>query len=210
MSIAENSYQKVAGNYKNTYLYNGKELQKDFDFEWYDYGARFYDVQVGRFHSVDPLAEKYYSMSPYNYTLGNPIKYIDPNGKEVYTGQRAQIEFARLQAQSKANNQGGENDKKEDKPDPIVKDRGYLYFYENTSKFEDRSKILGGFIPHVAVFDLIWDYFDDTDYITSSDIDYYIKGVAVGSDLASVLNISKSAAKKLKYIDALIKFLRMH
>ena len=31
----------------NQYLYNGKELQYDFNFEWYDYGARFYDAQLG-------------------------------------------------------------------------------------------------------------------------------------------------------------------
>jgi len=42
-----------------------------------------YDPAVGRFMGVDPLAEKYNSWSPYTYTLNNPVRYIDPDGREV-------------------------------------------------------------------------------------------------------------------------------
>ncbi|MFT4223401.1 RHS repeat-associated core domain-containing protein, partial [Dysgonomonas sp.] len=62
------------------YKYNGKELDQMHGLNLYDYSARYYESAIGRFTTVDPLAEKYYSTSPYAYVRNNPIKRIDPNG----------------------------------------------------------------------------------------------------------------------------------
>ena len=70
-----------AGNVQ-PYKYNGKEYDSKKGLNWYDYGARHYDVALGRFTTVDPLSEKYYQTSPYGYCENNPINRIDPNGKD--------------------------------------------------------------------------------------------------------------------------------
>lgn len=64
------------------YKYNGKELDRTHGLDWYDYGARMYDPVLAMWTSVDPLAEKYRNLDSYLYCANNPVKNIDPDGKD--------------------------------------------------------------------------------------------------------------------------------
>ncbi|MDD3036930.1 RHS repeat domain-containing protein [Bacteroides sp.] len=85
-----NTYYPFGGTFTSTasvqpYKYNGKELDQKNGLNWLDYGARHYDAAIGKWYVADPMAEKYYSISPYVYCANNPIKFIDPDGKEWKT-----------------------------------------------------------------------------------------------------------------------------
>jgi len=67
----------------NDIKFGSKELDSDIGLNWYDFGARRYDMQLGRWTGMDPLADKYYGTSPFAYVANNPVKYIDPDGKRI-------------------------------------------------------------------------------------------------------------------------------
>ena len=73
-----------SGNDVQAYKYNGKELDTKKGLNWYDYGAREYDAVLGRFTTMDPSSESYYSTSPYAYCGNNPVNRIDPTGADWY------------------------------------------------------------------------------------------------------------------------------
>jgi RHS repeat-associated protein len=87
LKIAAISSKKYADSYdgaiNNPFQYNGKEmLDDDADLNWYDYGFRNYDPQIGRFTQLDPLTDYYPFLTPYQYASNDPITNIDIDGLE--------------------------------------------------------------------------------------------------------------------------------
>jgi RHS repeat-associated protein len=60
-----------------------RNCRTDLGLDLYDYGARFYNPSLGRWHNLDPYADKYLNLSPYNYVANNPLIFIDPDGKKI-------------------------------------------------------------------------------------------------------------------------------
>lgn len=123
---------KAPGGLENKYKYNGKELQHgEFSdgsgLEEYDYGARIEDPQLGVWHNSDPLAEKGFSYTPYNYCINNPIGLIDPDGMEfakfdewnkIANGAVGSSEdYQRTAEKEKQKNQKGENNNSNENAD---------------------------------------------------------------------------------------------
>ena len=58
-------------------------FQDELGLNWLDYGARFYDPVIGRWHHIDPLAEDHFEYSPFVYVQNNPISFIDLFGLDT-------------------------------------------------------------------------------------------------------------------------------
>ena len=71
----------------NRYKFGGKETLEPVSLDMLDFGARFYDPRIARWNTQDPLAEKYFSLSPYNYCAGNPVTVTDPDGRALLSLQ---------------------------------------------------------------------------------------------------------------------------
>ncbi len=90
----ESDYYTYGGNipgcsatqlFDSRWGYSGKEDQSTIaGLPYLDYGARLYDTRTCRWLSPDPLAEKYYSLSPYAYCAGDPVNFVDPDGNNPW------------------------------------------------------------------------------------------------------------------------------
>ena len=84
----------LTGGTSHPYRFTGKELDKLNSLNMYDFGARWYDVAgVPMWTSVDPLAEKYYHVTPYSYCAGDPVNKFDPDGRKIVLAEGVSESF---------------------------------------------------------------------------------------------------------------------
>ncbi len=88
----------MGADYQNR-KYNGKEFIEMHGYDSYDYHARHMFPALMRFTTPDPLAEKYYSISPYAYCANNPVRFIDPDGREIDLSHMSEEERKRFESQ---------------------------------------------------------------------------------------------------------------
>lgn len=78
IAFGEVLFEEHSSSFSSPYLFNGKELDRETNLSYY--GARYLDMKTSLWLSVDPLAEKFFNQSPYNYCFNNPITLVDPTG----------------------------------------------------------------------------------------------------------------------------------
>ena len=77
-------WAETAGASEQPWKYNGKEFVEMHGLDEYDSKARWYYPAICRTTTMDPLAEKYYSTSPYAWCGNNPVRFVDPSGMEIH------------------------------------------------------------------------------------------------------------------------------
>ncbi len=74
----------LSSNRYNRFRFNGKEDMSRFQLPYIDYGARYYDLTVARWHRPDPMADKYPDTSPYAFCANDPVNFVDLNGQDIW------------------------------------------------------------------------------------------------------------------------------
>ena len=83
----------------STYTFSAKERDSETGLSYF--GSRYYSSDLSVWLSVDPMSDKYPSLSPFVYCANNPVKLVDPNGEEVWiVGDGTDCAFEQLQNQT--------------------------------------------------------------------------------------------------------------
>ncbi len=83
--------EQKAGGYSTKYRFTGKEVDEETGL--YYFGARYYDPRISLWYGVDPMAEKHPNYNPFAYTANNPVRFIDPDGRDWYEDENCNRRF---------------------------------------------------------------------------------------------------------------------
>jgi len=83
--LEHKGYNNIINGTENPYKYQGKEHEQELGLNTYDFGARNYMPDLGRWTTIDPLAEDFMDYTPYNSMMNNPIMFIDPDGRAAFS-----------------------------------------------------------------------------------------------------------------------------
>lgn len=79
--LGEDFVDQRTTNWAARHTFSAKE--KDTETGYSYFGSRYYSSDLSIWLSVDPMSDKYASLSPYTYCANNPVKLVDPNGEEI-------------------------------------------------------------------------------------------------------------------------------
>ena len=185
------------------YRFNGKESQEFAGLPYIDYGARYYHPLSSRCTTMDPMAEKYYSVSPYAFCSGNPVNFVDWDGKRVWPRGNSELEMIKRTLPA------------EDREYVVLGDNGYInhdVLSEHNSNSENYKSLLTLSGTNETVFVLENDSFAyksngsiDSYPMNYNGIDEKLIGNADGQGVGTVAGDSGLLGKTLLPDDAAIQ-----
>jgi RHS repeat-associated protein len=204
---------KAAGMVENKLKYTGKELQsKEFGdgngLELEDFGARMLDPQIGRWHVIDALSENYEGISPYSYSLNDPINAVDPDGNLIIFVGGLMIDQYLGRDNNKLIQKGRSLDNPELMPNPNYKPYpGERTFSENSPTYLNKpfcycwgneiingvgnpQKGIGGVFSQ-AYNDYNTRFISASSWPNSSSAERFNEGIKAGEDLVKELESKK-------------------
>lgn len=133
----ESTVQNAVLNDSARFTFSGKE--KDPETGYHYFGARYYNSDLSLWLSVDPMADKYPSLSPYNYCAWNPMKLVDPDGNAIKSSNK----YSRKMINIYLKEQFGKKNPFSFKGDYLtINERKYSKYFNAAS--EDRKILLSG------------------------------------------------------------------
>ncbi len=197
---------------ENGYQYNGKELNEDFGLGLYDYGARWYDPAIGRWNHIDPLSEKYFSQTGYQYVSNNPVLMIDPFGLFGESSNDIYKQRQEKQRQRKAENDQDYLDRNSTEVTIFQAEKNAPELFPFTSDLIKEHTERN--FPNEDLYNAAGNIFENTfhDYMEQYGLESYEKnslpffspylnGNVVPDGIANITEISKEGVKSLFQLD---------